>query len=210
MKKAQLQVIRLSGYNDIHPMHSPSFLLEFFPVKLGHMLRLTELVYLAAPYEHPEQRAFNERLAKLVRAYNFPLFMPQEAVEELADAGCLRDWQPHPELLPDNCPPAEQIDLLMTTACTDALNRANLVISVYYGDEFDPLTAFEVGYALGRRTNVVAVQNILCPDLSRTGTENRTTSPRFCSRVVVAPQEDDRFPDRLIPILNRYFVSHKL
>jgi nucleoside 2-deoxyribosyltransferase len=174
------------------------------------MLRLTELVYLAAPFKLPEERAFNERLAQLMRAYNFPLFMPQEAVVELAEVGHLQDWQPHPELLPPGLTPEEQTDLLLTTACTDALNRANLVVSVYYGEEFDPLTAYEVGYALGRRTNVVAIQNTLCPDLSRPAHQNRVTSPQFCSRVVIAPAEDDRFPDRLIPILNRYFVSHKL
>lgn len=174
------------------------------------MMRLTELVYLAAPFEHPEERAFNERLAKLVRAYNFPLFMPQEAVVELAENGHLRDWQPHVELIPSNCPPNEQTDILLTAACTDSLNRANLVIAVYYGEEFDPLTAYEVGYALGRRTNVVAVQNTLCPDLHRTSSQKRNTSPEFCSRIVIAPAEDERFPDRLIPILNRYFVAHKL
>ena len=175
------------------------------------MLRLTELVYLAAPFAHPDERAFNERLAHLVRAYNFPLFMPQEAVEELAEFGCLQDWQPHPELIPENCPPAQKTDLLLNEACTYSLNRANLVIAVYYGEEFDPLTAFEVGYALGRRTNVVAVQNTLCPDLHRTGNNNnRATSPEYCSRIVSAPAEDERFPDRLIPILNRYFVPHKL
>jgi nucleoside 2-deoxyribosyltransferase len=174
------------------------------------MLRLTELVYLAAPFERPEERAFNERLATLARAYNFPMFLPQEAEVELAENGHLRDWQPHAELIPPNCPPDDQTDILLTAACTDALNRANLVIAVYYGDEFDSLTAYEVGYALGRRTNVVAVQNTLCPDLSRPSGQNRKTSPDFCSRIVVAPAEDDRFPDRLIPILNRYFVAHKL
>ena len=174
------------------------------------MLRLTELVYLAAPFERPEERAFNRRLAKLARDYNFPLFMPEEAVVELAERGHLRDWQPHEELIPPNCPPEEKTDILLTAACTDALNRANLVIAVYYGEEFDPLTAFEVGYALGRRTNVVAVQNTLCPELNRPNGQNRMTSPQFCSRIVVAPEEDERFPDRLIPILNRYFVAHKL
>ena len=104
----------------------------------------------------------------------------------------------------------EDLDLLMTEACLDAINKANLVIAVYYGDEFDPLTAFEVGYALGRRTNVVAVQNILVPELGRPGTLQRLASPQFCSRIVVAPHDDERFPDRLIPILNRYFVPHKL
>ena len=175
------------------------------------MLRFTELVYLAAPYEHPEERAFNERLARLMRAYNFPLFMPQEAVIELAEFGHLRDWQPSPDSVPANATPEEQTDLLLTQACGDALNRASLVVSVFYGEEFDPLTAYEVGYALGRRTNVVAVQNTLCDALHRpTSQPTRVTSPKFCSRVVIAPEDDDRFPDRLIPILNRYFVAHKL
>jgi nucleoside 2-deoxyribosyltransferase len=174
------------------------------------MLRFTELVYLAAPFERPEERAFNQRLAKLVRAYNFPLFMPQEAVVEIAESGgCLADWQPRPELLEQGCHEGN-LDQYVMEACMDALNRANLVIAVFYGEEFDPLTAFEVGYALGRRTNVVAVQNTLEPTLLRSGSLSRLTSPQVCSRVVIAPHDDEYFPDRLIPILNRYFVPHKL
>lgn len=173
------------------------------------MLRLTELVYLAAPFEHPEERAFNQRLAKLVRSYNYPLFMPEEAVEELAAHGCLRDWQPRPELADQGCH-AGNLDQYLTEACMDALNRANLVIAVFYGDDFDPLTAFEVGYALGRRTNVVAIQNTLEPSLLRSGSLVRMTSPHVCSRVVITPHDDELFPDRLIPILNRFYVTHKL
>lgn len=173
------------------------------------MLRFTELVYLAAPFENAEQRAFNQRLAKQVRAYNYPLFMPEEARPELAENGSLRDWQPRADMkLTGN--PQEDLDLLMTEACLDAINKANLLIAVYYGEEFDPLTAFEVGYALGRRVNVVAVQNILLPELRRSGTLQRLASPHFCSRIVIAPHDDERFPDRLIPILNRYFTPHKL
>lgn len=173
------------------------------------MLRFTELVYLAAPFEKPEERAFNQRLAKQVRAYNYPLFMPEEIRPELAENGCLRDWQPAADMkLTGNA--EEDLDLLMTEACLDALNKANLVIAVYYGEEFDPLTAFEVGYALGRRTNVVAVQNTLLPELERAGTMQRLASPQFCSRIVLTPHDDESFPDRLIPILNRFFVPHKL
>lgn len=173
------------------------------------MLRFTELVYLAAPFERPDEKAFNQRLARLVRSYNYPLFMPEEARLELAEHGHLRDWHPA-EDLELNGSEAENLDLLMAAACTDAIHRANLVIAVFYGDEFDPLTAFEVGYALGRRINVVAVQNKLVPELLRTGTLQRLTSPQLCSRIVIAPHEDESFPDRLIPILNRYFMPHKL
>lgn len=173
------------------------------------MLRFTELVYLAAPFERPEERAFNQRIAKLVRSYNFPLFMPEEAREELAQHGHLRDWQPSADMQLTGDPDAD-LDALMTEACLDSINRANLMIAVYYGEEFDPLTAFEVGYALGRRTNVVAIQNTLEPELVRPGTLQRLASPQFCSRIVMAPHEDDHFPDRLIPILNRFFVPHKL
>lgn len=174
------------------------------------MLRFTELVYLAAPFERPEERAFNQRLAKLVRSYNYPLFMPEEAEVELRESGgCLADWQPRPELAQDGCH-AGNFDQYMTEACMEALNRANMVIAVFYGEEFDPLTAFEVGYALGRRTNVVAVQNTLEPTLIRSGSLKRMTSPHVCSRVVITPNDDERFPDRLIPIINRFFVPHKL
>ena len=173
------------------------------------MLSFTELVYLAAPFDTPEQRAFNQRVAKLVRSYNYPLFMPEEIRPELAEHGALEHWQPAADLtLTGNA--AEDLDILYTEACLDAINRANLMIAIYYGEEFDPLTAFEVGYALGRRVNVVAVQNILVPELARCGTLNRLSSPQFCSRIVVAPHDDERFPDRLIPILNRFFTPHKL
>jgi nucleoside 2-deoxyribosyltransferase len=158
------------------------------------MLSFTERVYLAAPFEHPEELAFNNRLAELMRAYNFPLFMPQECREELIAEGF----------------EGEELDERLMDACLDIINRASLVIGVYYGEEFDPLTAFEVGYALGRRHNVVAVQNMLVPELFRGNGSCRKSSPHICSRIVVAPHEDERFPDRLIPILNRYFVPHKL
>ena len=173
------------------------------------MLRFTELVYLAAPFDRPEERAFNQRLARLVRSYNYPLFMPEEAIPELAANGCLPDWKPRADFQEGNTP-EETLDLLATEACMDSLNRANLVIAVFYGEEFAPLTAFEVGYALGRRTNVVAVQNTLETDLLRPATMSRLASPQVCSRVVIAPHDDERFPDRLIPILNRFFVPHKL
>lgn len=176
------------------------------------MLNLTEIVYLAAPFERPEERAFNVRLAELIRAYNFPLFMPQEALEEIE-----AETQPPVQAMAGQNGATmtahkpkrpEAIDARLTEVCTEMLTKANLVVAVYYGEEFDPLTAFEVGYALGRRTNVVAVQNNLCPELIRNGSIHRPASPVICSRIVVAPQEDERFPDRLIPILNRYFVPN--
>lgn len=170
------------------------------------MIRFTELVYLAAPYALPEERRFNLRLAKLIRSYNFPLLMPQESVETLSEHQCLPDWQPRPELLQGEV----DLDQLMAESCMDALNRANLLIAVFYGEEFDPVTAFEVGYALGRRTNVVAIQNSLEPKLYRSGSLSRLATPHSCSRVIIVPQEDDHFTDRLIPVLNRYFVPHKL
>ena len=158
------------------------------------MLSFTERVYLAAPFEHPDELAFNNRLAQLVRAYNFPLFMPQECIEDLRVERVN----------------AEMLDEQLMETCIDVINRSSLVIAVYYGEEFDPLTAFEVGYALGRRINVVAVQNTLEPALFRDNGSSRKSSPHICSRIVVAPHDDERFPDRLIPILNRYFVPHKL
>ncbi|HEY9744714.1 MAG TPA: nucleoside 2-deoxyribosyltransferase [Oculatellaceae cyanobacterium] len=158
------------------------------------MLSFTERVYFAAPFEHPAEVAFNNRVAALVRAYNFPLFMPQEVRGELHAQGLT----------------GEELDERLMEVCMDVLSRASLVIAVFYGEEFDPLTAFEVGYALGRRTNVVAVRNTLEPELFRRNGSGRHASPHICSRIVVAPHDDERFPDRLIPILNRYFVAHKL
>jgi nucleoside 2-deoxyribosyltransferase len=165
------------------------------------MIRLTELVYLAAPFEKPEERAFNERLIKIARDYNFPMFLPQEAEADVAAGN-----SPFIDLSGE----PKTNDELLTEVCMEALNRANLVIAVFYGEEFDPLTAFEVGYALGRRTNVIAVQNKLEPGLSRKGCLARVSTPQVCSRIVITPHDDEHFPDRLIPIMNRYFVPHKL
>ncbi len=154
------------------------------------MLKLTEKVYLAAPFEQAEEQAFNLCLAELVRTYNFPLFMPQEALLALQAEGALKNGR-------------------LSEACMDVLGKANLVIAVFYGEEFDPRTAFEVGYALGRRVNVVAVQNNLYPTLARnTCSVLRLPSPQHCSRVVVLPEDPERLPDRLIPVLNRYFIPH--
>lgn len=165
------------------------------------MLRFTELVYLAAPFAKPEERAFNNRLAALVREYNYPLFMPQEAIADIESGN-----SPFLDLSNEE----KSTDTLLTEVCMEAINRASLVISVFYGEEFDSLTAFEVGYALGRRTNVVAVQNQLEASLSRQGCMARLSTPHVCSRIVITPHDDESFPDRLIPILNRYFVPHKL
>jgi hypothetical protein len=171
---------------------------------------LTELCYLAAPYNTPEERAFNVRLAELMRAYNYPLFMPQELLEAIE-----RGEHPFPESSYEEVQEQSPRRLLASISM-DMLNRANLVVAVYHGEEFDPAAAFEAGYAIGRRTNVVAVRSPL-PDEPLYGGMNepegcmaRLATPHLCSRVVFAPYEEESFPDRLIPILNRYFVPHRL
>lgn len=156
------------------------------------MLRLTEIVYLAAPFHTPEERQFNLQVADLVRSYNFPLYLPQERPEQL-----------HAEIGPQAAAeqlPAESMDMLA---------RANLVIAIFYGQEFDTRTAFEVGYALGRRINVVAIQNELDPSRCMLPDPCRPAGPSHCARIVVTPQDPERFTDRLIPILNRYFEPHR-
>lgn len=147
------------------------------------MVKLTEVVYLAAPFSRPEERAFNEQVCELMRAYNFPVFMPQEALEE--------------------CQGEEWLEL-----CMERLTHANLVVAVFYGEEFDPPTGFEVGYALGRRHNVVAIQHNHNPSLLRSAVEARMATPQLCNRVIMMPGDPERFTDRLIPVLNRFFVPH--
>jgi nucleoside 2-deoxyribosyltransferase len=175
-----------------------------------NMKILTELCYLAAPYHTPEQRAFNQRLAKLMRAYNYPLFMPQELLEALE-----RGEHPFPETSYEEVQEQSPRSLLASISM-DMLNRANLVVAVYHGNEFEPATAFEAGYAIARRTNVVAVCSPLSAE-EETAVNcggdtcmSRLETPHLCSQVVMAPYDDESFPDRLIPILNRYFVPHRL
>jgi nucleoside 2-deoxyribosyltransferase len=175
------------------------------------MRELTELVYLAAPFEMPQERSFNDRLSRLTRAYNYPLFMPQELLALLE-----KGEDPFPDF--DDHADQKTLSERFGELRMNLLNRANLVVAVYHGDEFDPLTAFEVGYALGRRTNVVAVRSepLVCTaesaasEFPSQGCLARMATPHLCSRVVIAPYDDENFPDRLIPILNRYFVPHKL
>jgi nucleoside 2-deoxyribosyltransferase len=186
------------------------------------MLCPTEVVYLAAPYHTPQQQAFNQRVARLVRAYNFPLFMPEEAEAALLNTGTIADWQPSGELANVVC--NASTFLVLTDACRmEMIRRANLVLAVCYGHKFNGVTAFEVGYALGRRINVVAIQNNL-PETSLSTesssgngakkadqkAETILASPGVCHARVIAPERDDQFPDRLIPVLNRYFEAHKL
>lgn len=168
-----------------------------------------EIVFLAAPFGSPQERDFNERLAQVVRAYNFPLFMPQEAEEEirtgeLIDGAISADAVLSPKLSKANGPDERLAEVSM-----EALHRANLVIAVYYGEDFDSRTAFEVGYALGRRINVVAVQNTPLTGVEVPERCAPWSGPNLCSRIVQTPQEEERFPDRLIPILNRYFEPFK-
>jgi len=169
---------------------------------------LTELCYLAAPYYTPEQYAFNQRLAKLMRAYNYPLFMPQELLEALE-----RGEHPFPETSYEEVQEQSPRSLLASISM-DMLNRANLVVAVYHGKEFEPATAFEAGYAIARRTNVIAVCSPVADEsVNDSGGDtcmSRLETPHLCSRVVMAPYDDESFPDRLIPILNRYFVPHRL
>lgn len=175
------------------------------------MLCTTELTYLSAPYQTENQQRFNQRIAKLVRDYNFPLLLPQEAREQLLLSSCLPDWQPSGALLNTVCS-SENLPVFLTTCCMDSITRANLVLAVSYQGFFDPVTAFEVGYALGRRVNVVTIDNSLVePEFSVERNElSLMASPKLCQATVSAPEADDRFPDRLIPILNRYFEPHKL
>src|ERR1700739_2552467 len=98
------------------------------------MLYLTELVYLAAPFAHPDERAFNERLAALVREYNFPLFMPQEGLERLhgreiraamVSGGSFAFLEKAANEMERRAP-----EDLLPEVCMEALNRANLVLAV--------------------------------------------------------------------------------
>lgn len=176
------------------------------------MFSFTEIVYLAAPFERPEQRAFNERLADIVRTYNFPLFMPQEAQLEIQTGEPTSPF-PVDAVITNTLASVQDADEetkreKLLEICTEALRRSNLVIAVAYGDEFDSLTAFEAGYALGRGINVVAVRNDQHSDLCLSGDAARWPSLPMCARIVVTPEEHDRLIDRLIPILNRYFVPH--
>jgi nucleoside 2-deoxyribosyltransferase len=173
------------------------------------MLALTEIVFLAAPFTRPEEIAFNRRLAEVVRAYNFPLFMPQEARDELRTGELPEQAISVDAVLAPAVSNSTNADERLAEVCMEALHRANLVISVFYGDDFDSRTAFEVGYALGRRINVVAVQNTRISGPERSEQCAPWSGPNLCSRVVVAPHEEERFPDRLIPILNRYFEPFK-
>jgi nucleoside 2-deoxyribosyltransferase len=176
------------------------------------MLCPTEIVYLAAPYQTAQQKTFNQRVAKLVRTYNFPLFMPEEAEEKLLDTGEVPDWQPSGHLETLTCR-ADNLHCFMDTCRMEIIKRSNLVLAVCHEQYFDPVTAFEVAYALGRRINVVAIQNnrqhlSVMPSVEPSVT--LLASPALCHATVLAPERDDLFPDRLIPILNRYFEAHKL
>ncbi len=165
------------------------------------MLQFTEIVYLAAPFGTPEERAFNDRLAEQTEAYNYPLFMPQRIAEDIRNGNC-----PFLDIVQEG----KTVEQILLEVCMEALNRSNLVIAVHYGEEFDPVTAFEVGFALGRRLNVIAVKNDLNGDMNRKGVLERFPTPHVCQRMILTPAHDEEFPDRLIPIMNRYFVPHKL
>ncbi|MEM0951434.1 MAG: nucleoside 2-deoxyribosyltransferase [Cyanobacteria bacterium P01_H01_bin.74] len=177
---------------------------------LNRMLCPTELVYLAGPYQTEVQQQFNRRVASLARSYNFPMLLPQEAKEEIRQSGCLPDWQPTEKMLETPFSEARLPEFLKA-CCMDSITRANLVVAIAYQNQFHPETAFEVGYAIGRRVNVLTV-NHPTETLAGVGESlfSLLSSPEICQQVVTAPDDNSAFPDRLIPLMNRFFEPHRL
>lgn len=146
----------------------------------SHRFHLLELVYLAGPYHRPEDHAFNAHLVQLARDYNFPLFVPQEEAAKLAG----EDFRHR---------------------CLDAMDRSHLMVAVLHGNVFDPHTAFEVGYALGRRHTVLAIQNL--PAHAEIPSEETVSDSllHHAARIIQVSPDKPLTTDRLIPIMNCLF-----
>lgn len=146
----------------------------------SHRYHLIEQVYLAGPSATPEQRAFNARILDLARAYNFPMFSPEEAARKLS---------------------GEDLRL----KCLDAMDRSHLMLAVLYGNEFDPQTAFAVGYALGRRHQVLAIHNLAAhPEPPDPETASHALLNQV-QRIITVTPEKELTTDRLIPVMNCMF-----
>ena len=145
-------------------------------------LTLPDLVYVAGPTDTPERRDFNQRIANLARSYNFPIFLPQEVEDELSEDDFKNE-------------------------CREALNHSNLMLAVLYGEHFDPGTAEKVAYTLGRNHIFMSIQNLLLPPtLAEPTPELREQAVR---NIPITP-EYELCADRLIPLMNRYFLPPSL
>jgi nucleoside 2-deoxyribosyltransferase len=153
-------------------------------------LKLPEQIYFAAPFETDAQRAFNQRIVRLMRNYNFPTFFPQEHWEEGME----------PETF--------------HAVCLEALSQSHLVLAVSYGDVFDAQTAFEIGYAQGRRHTVICLRNNLGIENVLKDKNGNGTQPvpdliqKSCVRFISACEKDEDLLNPLISILNRYYGSY--
>ncbi len=145
-----------------------------------HRYHLIEQVYLAAPFATAEQRAFNARILELARAYNFPMFSPEEAARSLG---------------------GEDLRL----KCLDAMDRSHLMLAVLYGNEFDPHTAFQVGYALGRRHQVLAIHHMPAHANSPDAETAARSLLNQVQRIIPVTPDKPLTTDRLIPVMNCMF-----
>ena len=96
-------------------------------------------IYLAAPLFSQAERDFNQRLSDVLTSHHYLVYLPQEA----GDDTCFRGHEAHREIYRNNL---------------GALRSVDVVVAVVDGADADSGTAWEMGYANGIGTPVIALR----------------------------------------------------
>ena len=96
-------------------------------------------VYLASPLFSEAERAWNLRIAALLRSYAYEVYLPQE----IGDTEAARGDDVHQEIFRAN---------------HTALDAADLVVAVIDGADADSGTSWEIGYAYAKGIPVIAIR----------------------------------------------------
>jgi nucleoside 2-deoxyribosyltransferase/predicted secreted protein len=124
-------------------------------------------VYLAAPLFSEAERSYNAYVAELLTKNLFEVYLPQDA----GDDSALRGRSEHERLFSAN---------------KNALENADIVVSIIDGADADSGTSWEMGYAYAQGKTVVALRT----DFRHVGTGERVNLMlEQSARVVTTPEQ---------------------
>lgn len=135
-------------------------------------------IYLAAPLFSDAERAYNERIAELLKKEYFEVYLPQDA----GDDSPLRGKNEHARIFHRN---------------RQALHEADIVIAIIDGADADSGTAWEMGYAAALEKPVIAIRT----DFRRVGIHEQVNLMLEQSARVVSGEKE------LLQALEPYLIG---
>jgi nucleoside 2-deoxyribosyltransferase/predicted secreted protein len=135
-------------------------------------------IYLAAPLFSEAERAYNERIAELLKKRCFDVYLPQDAGDDTP----LRDTHEHARIFTRNL---------------QALHDADMVVAIIDGADADSGTAWEMGYAAALGRPVIAIRT----DFRRAGLHERVNLMLEQSARVISGD------DELLQALEPHFIG---